>query len=114
MLNRVNAMWVAMFAAMAFAGAAAAPAFAQGSGPQSDHSTASAHGDAGKHAVVRLEGSPETTQFGWFNNSQQPVARIHSGDTVVMETLIHGDKQVIMNEMTIEQMTARARKEQAE
>lgn len=67
-----------------------------------------------KRSVVRLEGNPQTTQFGWFDNSQPPVARIRSGDTIVMETLIHGDKQVVMNEMTIDQMTARARQEQAE
>jgi acetamidase/formamidase len=63
---------------------------------------------------VRLEGTPQTTQFGWFDSAQSPVARIRSGDTVVMETLIHGDKQIAMNEMNIEQMTARARQEQAE
>jgi acetamidase/formamidase len=64
--------------------------------------------------VLRLEGTPDTTQFGWYDNAQAPVARIRSGDTVVMETLIHGDKQVVMNEMSIEQMTARARDEQKE
>jgi acetamidase/formamidase len=67
-----------------------------------------------KRTVTRLEGNPRTTQFGWFDNSQSPVARIRSGDTVVMETLIHGDRQVVMDEMTIEQMTVRARQEQAE
>jgi acetamidase/formamidase len=77
-------------------------------------STLAAAADAGRPAVVRLEGRPDTTQFGWFDNAQRPVARIRSGDTVVMETLIHGDKQVIMNEMSIEQMTARARQEQQE
>ena len=68
----------------------------------------------GRPSVVRLEGTPETTQFGWFDNARPPVARIRSGDTVVMETLIHGHKQVVMNELTIQQMTARAREEQAE
>jgi acetamidase/formamidase len=63
---------------------------------------------------IRLEGTPETTQFGWYDNAQAPVARIRSGDTVVMETLIHGDKQVVMDEMNIEAMTARARREQAD
>jgi acetamidase/formamidase len=67
-----------------------------------------------KGKVLRLEGTPETTQFGWYDNAQAPVARVRSGDTVVMETLIHGDKQVVMNEMTVEQMTARARQEQVE
>jgi acetamidase/formamidase len=63
---------------------------------------------------IRLEGTPETTQFGWYDNAQAPVARIRSGDTVVMETLIHGDKQVVMDEMKIEEMTARAKREQAD
>jgi len=64
--------------------------------------------------VVRIEGNPKTTQFGWYDSTQPAVAHIRSGDTVVMETLIHGDKQVTMNEMSIEQMTARAKQEQAE
>ena len=67
-----------------------------------------------KGKVLRLEGTLETTQFGWYDNAQAPVARIRSGDTVVMETLIHGDKQVVMNEMSIEEMTDRARQEQGE
>ena len=29
-------------------------------------------------ATARLEGNPQTTQFGWFDNSQAPVARIRS------------------------------------
>ncbi|MCY1339781.1 Acetamidase/Formamidase family protein [compost metagenome] len=63
--------------------------------------------------VIRLEGTPDTTQFGWYDNAQAPVLRIRSGDTVVMETLIHGHKQVAPD-LTIEQMTARAKQEQAE
>ena len=70
--------------------------------------------DASSKNTVRLEGSPDTAQFGWFDNSTPPVARIRSGDTVVMETLIHGDKQIVMNELSIEQMTVRAKMEQAE
>jgi acetamidase/formamidase len=68
---------------------------------------------SGKGRVIRLEGTPDTTQFGWYNNAQAPVLRIRSGDTVVMETLIHGHKQVAPD-LTIEQMTARAKQEQAE
>ena len=62
---------------------------------------------------IRLEGTPATTQFGWYDNAQAPVLRIHSGDTVVMETLIHGHTQVVPV-LKIEQMTARARQEQAD
>jgi acetamidase/formamidase len=106
MAYRANAFGSGLVVAAVVIGTAlAAPrAHAQGPGPATP----------GKSAVVRLEGAPETTQFGWFDNAQRPVARIRSGDTVVMETLIHGDKQIIMNEMSIEQMTARARQEQKE
>jgi acetamidase/formamidase len=68
---------------------------------------------SGKGRVMRLEGTLDTTQFGWYDNSQPPVLRIHSGDTVVMETLIHGHKQVVPD-LSIEQMTDRAKQEQAE
>ena len=64
---------------------------------------------AGK--VIRLEATPETTQFGWYDNAQPPVLRIHSGDTVNMETLIHGHAQ-IPTDVTLEQITARAKQEQ--
>jgi acetamidase/formamidase len=63
--------------------------------------------------LIRLEGTLDTTQFGWYDNSQSPVLRIRSGDTVVMETLIHGHKQVV-SDLSIEQMTERAKQEQAE
>lgn len=107
MLHRANACGAAVAAAIfLFVGGTAPPAaHAEAPGPESK---------AARTTTVRLEGSPQTTQFGWFDNSQPPVARIRSGDTIVMETLIHGDKQVAMNELTIEQMTRRARQEQAE
>ncbi|REG49122.1 acetamidase/formamidase [Paraburkholderia sp. BL6669N2] len=66
---------------------------------------------SGSGKVIRLEATPATTQFGWYDNAQAPVLRIHSGDTVVMETLIHGHAQIVPD-MTIEQMTARAKQEQ--
>jgi acetamidase/formamidase len=37
----------------------------------------------------------ETTQWGWFNNAQAPVLKIGSGDTVVMETMMHSHNQVV-------------------
>ncbi|MFM0397572.1 acetamidase/formamidase family protein [Paraburkholderia phytofirmans] len=67
--------------------------------------------NSGKGEVIRLEATPATTQFGWYDNAQAPVLRIHSGDTVVMETLIHGHAQIVPD-VTIEQMTARAKQEQ--
>jgi acetamidase/formamidase len=42
-----------------------------------------------------LPATLETTQWGWFNNAQPPVLRINSGDTVVMETMMHSHNQVI-------------------
>jgi acetamidase/formamidase len=95
MTHRVKAFEMGVATAMLLLAGAAAPPAAQA-------------------RVMRLEGTPQTTQFGWFDASQAPVARVRSGDTVVMETLIHGDRQIAMNEMTIEQMTARARQEQAD
>jgi acetamidase/formamidase len=48
---------------------------------------------AGK--VYLLPATLETTQWGWFNNAQPPVLRIDSGDTVVMETMMHSHNQVV-------------------
>jgi acetamidase/formamidase len=31
----------------------------------------------------------ENTQLGWYDNAQKPVLTINSGDTVVMETMMH-------------------------
>lgn len=42
-----------------------------------------------------LPATLETTQWGWFNNAQPPVLEISSGDTVVMETMMHSHNQVI-------------------
>jgi acetamidase/formamidase len=50
-----------------------------------------------------LPATLETTQWGWFNNAQEPVLRINSGDTVVMETMMHSHNQVIPG-TTIEQI----------
>ncbi len=45
--------------------------------------------------VHLLPATLETTQWGWFNNAQPPVLHIESGDTVVMETMMHSHNQVI-------------------
>jgi acetamidase/formamidase len=42
-----------------------------------------------------LPATLETTQWGWFNNAQPPVLRIDSGDTVVLETMMHSHNQVV-------------------
>jgi len=50
-----------------------------------------------------LPATLETTQWGWFNNAQPPVMRVNSGDTVVLETMMHSHNQVIPGK-TIEEI----------
>lgn len=37
----------------------------------------------------------DTTQWGWFDNAQPPVLRVHSGDTIILETMMHSHNQVV-------------------
>lgn len=53
--------------------------------------------------VHLLPATLETTQWGWFDNAQPPVLTINSGDTVVMETMMHAHNQVIPGK-TIEEL----------
>jgi acetamidase/formamidase len=50
-----------------------------------------------------LPATLETTQWGWFNNGQAPVLRIDSGDTVILETMMHSHNQVVPGK-TIEEI----------
>src|SRR6266550_6981959 len=50
-----------------------------------------------------LPATLETTQWGWFDNAQPPVLRVKSGDTVVLETMMHSHNQVVPG-TTIEQI----------
>jgi len=50
-----------------------------------------------------LPATLETTQWGWFDNAQPPVLRVNSGDTVVMETMMHSHNQIVPG-TTIEQI----------
>jgi acetamidase/formamidase len=50
-----------------------------------------------------LPATLETTQWGWFDNAQEPVLRVNSGDTVVLETMMHSHNQVVPG-TTIEQI----------
>src|SRR5262245_13782584 len=50
-----------------------------------------------------LPATLETTQWGWFNNAQPPVLRVKSGDTIVLETMMHSHNQVVPG-ATIEQI----------
>ncbi len=50
-------------------------------------------GKGGK--VHLLPATMETTQWGWFDNAQAPVLKVDSGDTVVLETMMHSHNQVV-------------------
>src|SRR5262245_5518591 len=50
-----------------------------------------------------LPATLETTQWGWFDNAQPPVLRVNSGDTIVLETMMHAHNQVVPG-TTIEQI----------
>jgi acetamidase/formamidase len=45
--------------------------------------------------VYALPATLETTQWGWFDNSQAPVLRVDSGDTVIFETMMHSHNAVV-------------------
>jgi acetamidase/formamidase len=53
--------------------------------------------------VHLLPATLETTQWGWFDNAQAPVLRVNSGDTVVLETMMHSHNQIVPG-TTIEQI----------
>lgn len=55
-----------------------------------------------KGNVYLLPATPATTQWGWFDNAQAPVLHIKSGDTVVMETMMHAHNQIVPG-ITLEQ-----------
>src|SRR4051794_40490483 len=50
-----------------------------------------------------LPATLETTQWGWFDNAQSPVLRVNSGDTIVLETMMHSHNQIVPG-TTIEQI----------
>jgi acetamidase/formamidase len=50
-----------------------------------------------------LPATLETTQWGWFNNAQPPVLRVESGDTIMIETMMHSHNQVVPGK-TIEEI----------
>ncbi|MFZ0651041.1 MAG: acetamidase/formamidase family protein, partial [Pseudolabrys sp.] len=49
---------------------------------------------SGKKVHV-LPATLETTQWGWFDNAQPPVLRVKSGDTIILETMMHSHNQVV-------------------
>jgi acetamidase/formamidase len=63
-----------------------------------------AAGSVGRKPTTHLlPATPATTQWGWFDNTQPPVLSIRSGDTVVMETMMHSHNQIVPG-ITIEQV----------
>jgi len=56
---------------------------------------ASGHIGQYQGGVYLLPASEETVQWGWFDNAEAPRARIRSGDTVVMETMMASMNQVL-------------------
>jgi len=63
--------------------------------PHRAHAQSVAVASGVKGKVHLLPATLETTQWGWFNNAQPPVLRIDSGDTVVLETMMHSHNQVV-------------------
>jgi len=54
--------------------------------------------------VYLLPATDETVQWGWFNNAEPPRAQIQSGDTVVMETMMASQNQILPG-VSIEKIT---------
>jgi acetamidase/formamidase len=72
-------------------------------GPLREEGMAAPAAVPGQNRTHLLPATPATTQWGWFDNAQAPVLRIRSGDTVVMETLMHAHNQIVPG-VTIEQV----------
>ena len=67
-----------------------------------DEKLRSASLPGGKRVHI-LPATLETTQWGWFDNAQAPVLRVKSGDTIVLETMMHSHNQIVPG-TTIEQI----------
>ncbi len=55
-------------------------------------------------SVYLLPATNETVQWGWFNNAETPRARIKSGDTIILETMMASQNQILPG-VSIEQIT---------
>ncbi len=53
--------------------------------------------------IYMLPATLETTQWGWFDNAQPPALTVQSGDTIALETMMHGHNQIVPG-TTIEQI----------
>ncbi|HEY9877359.1 MAG TPA: acetamidase/formamidase family protein [Leptolyngbyaceae cyanobacterium] len=54
--------------------------------------------------VYLLPATDETVQWGWFNNAEPPRARVKSGDTIILETMMASQNQVLPG-VSIEKIT---------
>ncbi|HEX7952801.1 MAG TPA: acetamidase/formamidase family protein [Burkholderiales bacterium] len=54
--------------------------------------------------VYVLPATPQTTQWGWFDNAQPPVLRLRSGDRVSLETMMASSNQILPG-VSIEDIT---------
>jgi acetamidase/formamidase len=54
--------------------------------------------------VYLLPATDETVQWGWFNNAETPRARIKSGDTIILETMMASHNQILPG-VPIEEIT---------
>lgn len=54
--------------------------------------------------VYLLPATDETVQWGWFNNAEAPRARIKSGDTIILETMMASQNQILPG-VSIEKIT---------
>src|SRR3954451_7281972 len=113
----VGASGALMFSAMAVAQTPASPAAAPAPqfAPTATINTPGYPGVGPADTQLRVTGLPggkklhllpatlETTQWGWFDNAQPPVLRVNSGDTIVLETMMHSHNQVVPG-TTIEQI----------
>ncbi|MFL6819440.1 MAG: acetamidase/formamidase family protein [Bradyrhizobium sp.] len=113
----VGASGALMFSAMAVAQTPASPAAAPAPqfAPTATINTPGYPGVGPADTQLRVTGLPggkkmhllpatlETTQWGWFDNAQPPVLRVNSGDTIVLETMMHSHNQVLPG-TTIEQI----------
>ena len=66
-------------------------------------SIAVATGIPGK--VHLLPATIETTQLGWYDNAQKPVLTINSGDTVIMETMMHFHDRLVPGGATLDMLS---------
>src|SRR3979409_714930 len=47
-----------------------------------------------------LPATLDTPQWGWFDNAQPPVLRVNSGDTVLLETMMHRPNPLVSSTPT--------------